>query len=90
MQPLRLKWSHTWFGGSRDFTCRTETGDPVGRIFFVGGGLTAQWLWLCTGSYRGRDLSYVGHASDDVSASHEVERAWFKALAKIDAQLGPL
>lgn len=89
MEPLRLKWSRTWPDKERDFACRTDEGHSVGRIYFVAESINNpdRWLWFCNGSYRGRSLSTSGHTPDKDSAAREVEVAWFKAVATIDAQM---
>lgn len=91
MEPLRLKWDRTWPDRPKDYSCKADDGQPVGRVYFVLGSTNSpeHWYWTCNGRYRGRLLSTSGEAKNQHEAARKVEAEWFAAIAQIDDGLNP-
>jgi hypothetical protein len=79
---LRLKWRKTWPEVENDFAARTETGEPVGRIYrHDTGGSEPSWFWSMHGfASAGLKGTARGRAPSPRDAAGEVEREWFVLL----------
>jgi hypothetical protein len=64
----------------------------AGRIYHVVGTTNnpEHWFWACNGWYRGRGMNASGQAPDKNTAARMVEDAWFKAVERIDKDMGPM